>query len=107
MLRYVKKPKEVNFRKHCAAIIKMNKNLIYFPNASKGDKFSDMQILEILEWSCPYHWKAQFDYKGYVPTEHNKARLIQEAEIIEQADALKPRKMAGAKNNNKMTNGQN
>jgi hypothetical protein len=89
MRRAIRKPKDMTFRKLVAAVMKMNKSLSKVPGATYEDKFSNNDLLEILEWSLPAKWRAKFDLNRYVPSLHDKARLIAEAEAIKRAkDAL-------------------
>jgi hypothetical protein len=70
--------------------MKMNKSLSKFPGPTDDDKFSTNNLLEILEWSLPAKWEAKFDLNRYVPSLHDKARLIAEAEAIERAEDALP-----------------
>jgi hypothetical protein len=92
MRRGMKKPKELSFRKTAAAVGRLNNSLPLFPSATAADKFSDDEIVELLEWSIPQAWRTKFDLDGYIPTEHTKARLITECEILERNDPQKPTK---------------
>jgi hypothetical protein len=86
MRRGMKKPKELSFRKTAAAVGRLNNSLPLFPSATAADKFSDEELVELLEWSIPQAWRTKFDLDGYIPTEHTKARLITECEILERND---------------------
>jgi hypothetical protein len=54
----------------------------------QDDKFGTYELLEIIEWSLPYEWRAKFDLDRYVPSHHDKARLIAEAEAIEKSETI-------------------
>ena len=71
-------------RKTAAAITKINNALPLFPNGSEASKFSEIELIGILEWSLPQAWRTKFDLDGYIPTEHTKARLIEACEAIER-----------------------
>jgi hypothetical protein len=90
----MKKPKELSFRKTAAAVGRLNNSLPLFPSATAADKFSDDEIVELLEWSIPQAWRTKFDLDGYIPTEHTKARLITECEILERNDPQKPKRFS-------------
>ena len=97
MQRGLRKPMALTTRKTAAAITKINNALPLFPNGSEASKFSDIELIGILEWSLPQAWRMKFDLDGYVPTEHSKARLIEACEAIEQNqdepdEEKKPRK---------------
>ena len=81
-------PQGVGIRKMAAAVSQMNKKLIRFTGAMEADLFSAAELLEILEWTLPEHWRIRFDSNGYVPTEHSKARLIAEGEQIERSESI-------------------
>jgi hypothetical protein len=92
MRRAMKKPKELSFRKTAAAVGRLNNSLPLFPNGSDADKFSDAEVVELLEWSIPQTWRTKFDLDGYVPTEGTKAQLITACEILERNDPQKQAK---------------
>jgi hypothetical protein len=89
MRRQIRKPKDMPVRKLVAIITKMNNSLARFPEADENDKFEQSELLEIIEWSLPYEWRAKFDLKCYIPSAFDKKRLIAEAEAIERAETLK------------------
>jgi hypothetical protein len=78
------KPGDLNTRQMAAAINRMNNALPLFPGASDADKFTTKEIVGLLEWSLPTHWRAKFDLEGYTPTDHDKSRLIEACEAIER-----------------------
>ncbi len=92
MRRAMRKPKELSFRKTAAAVGRLNNSLPLFPNGSDTDKFSDPEVVELLEWSIPQTWRTKFDLDGYVPTEGTKAQLITACEILERNDPQKQAK---------------
>ena len=65
----------------------INNDLPCFPVATDASKFSDLEDVLLLEWSLPDHWRAKFDYDGYIPTEGNKTKLIAACEAIERNEA--------------------
>jgi hypothetical protein len=93
MRRGMRKPKELSFRKTASAVGRLNNSLPLFPSASETDKFSDKEIVELLEWSIPQALRTKFDLDGYIPTEHTKSRLITDCEILERNDPQKPTKV--------------
>ena len=93
MRRGMKKPKELSFRKTAAAVGRLNNSLPLFPGGTEADKFSDEEIVELLEWSIPQAWRTKFDLDGYIPTSFPKARLVVECEILERNDPHKPVKV--------------
>jgi hypothetical protein len=89
MNRGMKKPIELSTRKTAAAITRINNSLPLFPMGTPDSKFSDPEIVGLLEWSLPQAWRKKFDLDGYVPTLGTKAKLILECEAIERNESLK------------------
>src|SRR6056300_750098 len=88
MKQGVKKPYSMITRKCTAALSQLNNALPKFPGGSEDSKFSEAEILEILEYSLPEKFRAHFDSQLYIPSEHNRARLIVEAEAIERQQQM-------------------
>ena len=84
MRRHLKKPSSMKYRLLQAKVLKMNNSLPLFPGGNEDSKFSPREILEILEFSLPQLWRAKFDLNGYVPTNHDRKRLLKEVEAIER-----------------------
>ena len=84
MTRGLIKPFSLSTRKTASAITRLNNALPMFPGGSEESKFTPKNVVEILEWSLPEEWRAKFDLDGYIPSEHNKERLIAECEAIER-----------------------
>jgi hypothetical protein len=88
MRRAIKKPKDMPVHKLIVILTKMNNSLARFPEADEDDKFEKHVLLEIIEWSLPYEWRAKFDLDRYIPSHYDKARLIAEAEAIERSETV-------------------
>ena len=84
MNRSMFKPRSLSTRATSAAISRLNNALPHFPGGSDTDKFSEITLVGMLEWSLPPLWREQFDLKGYIPTQHDRKRLISECEAIER-----------------------
>ena len=84
MRRHMKKPLSMSYRTLQAKVVQMNQYLPAFPDATEADRFSVQELLGILEYALPSHWRQKFDLDGYVPTEHNRARLLRECEALER-----------------------
>ena len=52
----------------------------------------------------PFAWRQKFDYDGYIPTDHNKAKLIASCEAIErnQENLKEDKKQKMGKNPDKL-----
>ena len=91
------KPKELSTQRTAAVINHLNNTLPLFPLGSEALKFSESEILGLLEWSLPPQWCAKFDLVGYIPSMHSKARLIEACEAIECNTAVKTKSKPAAK----------
>ena len=88
MRRHMKKPSTMSYRLMQAKVLKMNRSLVLFPEGSEGSKFSNHEILEILEFALPASWRAKFDLDSYIPTKHDRNRLLAECEAIERNEKV-------------------
>jgi hypothetical protein len=84
MNRRMFKPADLTTRQTAAAINRLNNALPLFPTGTENSKFSDVEVVGLLEWSLPPAWRAKFDLDGYVPTLHPKMQLIEACEAIER-----------------------
>ena len=84
MNRRMFKPAELTTRQTAAAINRLNNSLPLFPGGSDASKFTDTEIIGLLEWSLPPQWRAKFDLDGYIPTLESKMKLIEACEAIER-----------------------
>ena len=84
----MKKPRSMTTRQTVAAIVKINNALPIFPGAQESDKFSESELLQIVEWMVPHEFRAKFDEKGYIPSDHDRKRFILESEILERSQEL-------------------
>ena len=88
MKRRMRKPFNMTIRQFVASVTQMNGKLKHFPGATSQDLFDPKNLLELLEFSLPDAWRAKFDLAGYIPTNHDKTRLVLEGEQIERAANL-------------------
>ena len=84
MQRSMRKPAELSTRSTAAAITKINNSLPLFPLGTVASKFSEGEVVSLIEWSLPKSWGAAFNLKGYVPGLDTKERLIRECEALER-----------------------
>ena len=85
----MKKPRSMTTRQTVAAIVKINNALPNFPGSQESDKFSESELLQIVEWMVPHEFRAKFDEKGYIPSDHDRKRFILESEIVERSQELR------------------
>ena len=77
MLCYMRKPKTMSSRKTAFVITQMNNLLELFPDGDESSKFSESELIGLIEWCLPPAWHAKFDLDNYIPTLDTKARLIE------------------------------
>jgi hypothetical protein len=68
MNRGMRKPYDLTTRKTVAAITRMNNATPLFPGGTEASKFSNAELIGLLEWSLPPSWRSKFDLDGYIPT---------------------------------------
>jgi hypothetical protein len=61
----------------------MNNGLTKIPGATEESKFSELELICLLEYSLPLKWQQKFNYNNYVPTKHDCMRLLRECKAIE------------------------
>jgi hypothetical protein len=84
MVQGMKKLYNLLAQKSAAAITKINNCLPVFQLGLPASKFTDQEVVGLLEWLLPATWRKKFDLDGYVPTLKTKAKLILECEAIKQ-----------------------
>ena len=84
MKKYLKKPQDMLIRSTSAALSRLNNCLPFFPGGSESSKFSDSELVEILEFSLPLERRQKFDFDGYISMDGTKAQLIHHGEVIEK-----------------------
>ena len=92
MKRKMFKPVELSTRQTSAAISRLNNYLPLFPSGTVDSKFSEVELIELLEWSLPQFWRQKFDLDNYIPTEHPRAKLVEACEAIERNEEEQPTK---------------
>jgi hypothetical protein len=98
MQRGMRKPPELGIRKTVASITRINNSLPLFPDGREDSKFSEQELVGLIEWALPASWRAKFDLEGYVPTEGTKKKLVEACEAIERSAGMSGRKDEEEKN---------
>ena len=101
MQRGMKKPFELSTRKTAAAVTRLNNALPLFPGGTEQSKFSDFEIVGLLEWAVPAMWREKFDLEGYIPTQGTKAAFIEKCEAIERNQILEKESTKSTNKGNK------
>ena len=84
----MKKPRALTTRQAVASLIKINNSLPFFPGATEADKFTEAELLQVMEWMIPHEFRSKFEEKGFIPTDHDRKKFIEEAEIVERHQVL-------------------
>jgi hypothetical protein len=58
------------------AMSKINNFLPYFPDGKVDSKYSESELIGILQFAVPDYYMAAFDQKDYIPTENSKSKFI-------------------------------
>jgi hypothetical protein len=66
------------------AMSKINNFLPYFPEAGMEDKYTETELIGILQFALPEYYGTVFDLKDYIPAEDNKLKFILECERVER-----------------------
>jgi hypothetical protein len=101
MYRSMRKPKSLSIRHTAAALAKINNCLPLFPGGTMESKFTDAELVSLLEWSLPLAWTNKFDFDDYRPSEEPMSKLIAKCEAIERSEAMGKKPKAKVNNNNK------
>lgn len=84
MTRHFKKPYNLSSKKTAAGISRLNNYLPSFPKATASSKYSDQELVEILEVALPSSWRKAMDLKGFIPANNDFKKLLDQMEIIER-----------------------
>jgi hypothetical protein len=103
MSKYVKKPYKMGAKQFVILMSQINNNIPFFPNATVLSKYSKEELLGILEFAVPPHWRKAFDLRDYLPTSDNKARFISECERVERNEAPTAKERDDDRKSNKKT----
>jgi hypothetical protein len=68
MSKYARKPYEMGAKQFVTSMSRINNNIPFFPNATLLSKYSEVELLGILEFAVPAHWRKAFDLRDYLPT---------------------------------------
>ena len=92
MQRHMKKPWDLPVRRTMAAITRIDNALPKFPGGTPESKFSEKELIDLLEIALPQSWRAALDFKSFIPSEHTKREFIEECETIERNEVVEDSK---------------
>jgi hypothetical protein len=88
MNRYMKKPFDLSAKMMSTALSRINNYLPSFPDGDASSKFTDAELVGLLDFSLPASWRKAMDLKGYVASQHDKKLLGNQCKIIKQNKTL-------------------
>ena len=103
MNRYMRKPYDMTAAKLSSALSRLNNYLPLFPNGKPTSKFSDTELIELMEFSLPASWRKEFDRQGFVPSEWDKKELVDRCERLERNETPSQRDYEEQRDDNKKT----
>jgi hypothetical protein len=98
MSKYTRKPYKKGAKQFVILMSQINNYILFFPNATVLSKYSKEELLGILEFAVPPHWRKAFDLRDYLPTSDDKARFISECERVERNKAPPAKECDGSDN---------
>jgi hypothetical protein len=101
MSRYMKKPYDMTAKTMTHAMSKTNNFLPYFPEAGMEDKYTETELIGILQYAVPEYYRTIFDLKDYIPTAESKIKFIAECERAERNKPPKSHKRDDDEDNHK------
>ena len=84
MTRYLKKPFDLSTKKTAAALSRINNYLPTFPLGTPTSKYTETELVGLLEFALPDKWRTLMDLKGFVPADNDYKSLVDECERIER-----------------------
>lgn len=86
--RFLLKPREVKTRDYVNRAVEINAYLTEFPrkNNEQARKLEDEDLMDILEFSLPKHWRTTMTLQGFSKSRKSKAELIEFCERLEMAE---------------------
>jgi hypothetical protein len=103
MSKYARKPYKMGAKQFVILMSQINNYIPFFRNATVLSKYSEEELLNILEFAVPPHWRKAFDLRDYLPTSDDKARFISKCERFEQNETPPARERDGS-DNDRMSN---
>jgi hypothetical protein len=104
MSKYARKLYKMGAKQFVILMSRISNYIPFFPNATVLLKYSKEELLNILEFAVPPHWRKAFDLRDYLPTSDNKARFIEECERVKQNKAPLEKERDNSNNNRKSKN---
>jgi hypothetical protein len=84
MNKYMKKPYDMSTKVMSTALSRINNYLPSFPDGDANSKFTESELVGMLDFSLPASWRKAMDLKGYVASQHDRKSLVDQCEMIER-----------------------
>jgi hypothetical protein len=88
MNKYMKKPYDLSAKMMSTALSCINNYLPSFPDGDANSKFTDAELVRLLDFSLPTSWRKAMDLKGYVASQHDKKLLVDQCKMIKRNETL-------------------
>jgi hypothetical protein len=83
MNKYMKKPHNLSAKMMSMALSRINNYLLSFLDGDANSKFTDAELVGLLDFSLPAIWRKAMDLKGYVASQHDKKLLVDQCKMIQ------------------------
>jgi hypothetical protein len=80
----MKKLYDLSTKMMLTALSQINNYLPSFPDGDAHSKFTESELIGMLDFSLPASWRKAMDLKGYVASQHDRKSLVDQCEMIEQ-----------------------
>jgi hypothetical protein len=101
MSKHPRKPHEMGAKQFVILMSRISNYIPFFPKALVLSKYSKEELLGILEFAVPPHWRKALDLRDYLPTSDNKARFISECERVKRSKEPPAKERDGSDNDRK------
>jgi hypothetical protein len=82
MNKYMKKPYNLSTKMMLTALLPINIYLPSFPDGDANSKFTESELVGMLDFSLPASWRKAMDLKGYVASQYDRKSLVDQCEMI-------------------------
>jgi hypothetical protein len=110
MSKYARKLSKMGAKPFVMSMSWISNYILFFPNATVLLKYTKEELLNILEFAVPPHWRKAFVLRDFLPTSDDKARFISKCERVKQNELPLANKHDGSDDDctsNKKTSLQN
>jgi hypothetical protein len=101
MNKYMKKPYSLSAKIMLTALSRINNYLPSFLDGDANSKFTDAELVGLLNFSLPASWRKAMDLQGYVASQHDKKLLVDQCKMIERNETPLKHNQDGNNDNNR------